>query len=72
MAIIKKKKKKHNIVSKIVLLAKATLSRIEVSISKALNDSYIVMMHLILVNNVSEEYDDVKKEIKNLETSSVN
>ena len=72
MAIIKKKKKKHNIVSKIVLLAKATLNRIEVSISKALNDSYIVMMHLILVNNVSEEYDDVKKEIKNLETSSVN
>ena len=72
MSIIKKKKKKHNIVSKIVLLAKATLSRIEVSISKALNDSYIVMMHLILVNNVSEEYDDVKKEIKNLETSSVN
>ena len=41
MSIIKKKKKKHNIVSKIVLLAKATLNRIEVSISKALNDSYI-------------------------------
>ena len=41
MSIIKKKKKKHNIVSKIVLFAKATLNRIEVSISKALNDSYI-------------------------------
>ena len=32
----------------------------------------LVMMHLILVNNASKEYDDVKKEIKNLETSSVN
>ena len=60
---MKKKKKKHD---KIVLLAKTKLNSIEVLISKALIDSNSNHDEFILINNVSKEYDDMKEEIKNL------
>ena len=62
-SIIKKKKKKHD---KIVLLGKTKLSNIEVLISKALIDFNISHDEFILINNVLKEYDDMKKEIKNI------
>ena len=61
-SIITKKKKKHD---KIILLAKFKLNSIEVLISKSLNDSYISHDGIVLVNNVSKEYNDMKEEIKN-------
>ena len=64
-SIIKKKKKKHD---KIVLLAKSKLNSIEVLISKALIDSNISHDEFVLINNVLKEYDDMKEEIKNLNT----
>ena len=64
-SIIKKKKKK---LDKIVLLAKAKLNSIEVLISKALIDSDISRGDFVLINNVLEESDDMKEEIKNLKT----
>ena len=63
-SIIKKKKKDD----KIVLSAKTKLNSIEVLISKALIDLNISHDEFILVNNVLKEYDDMKKEIKNLKT----
>ena len=63
-SIIKKKKKDD----KIVLSAKTKLNSIEVLISKALIDLNISHDEFILVNNVLNEYDDMKKEIKNLKT----
>ena len=63
-SIIKKKKKDD----KIVLSAKTKLNSIEVLISKALIDLNIGHDEFILVNNVLKEYDDMKKEIKNLKT----
>ena len=51
---------------KIVLLAKIKLSRIEVLISKGLNDSYISHNEFVSVNDVLREYDDLEKDIKNL------
>ena len=63
-SIIKKKKKDD----KIVLSAKTKLNSIEVLISKALIDLNISHYEFILVNNVLKEYDDMKKEIKNLKT----
>ena len=63
-SIIKKKKKDD----KIVLSAKTKLNSIEVLISKALIDLNISHDQFILVNNVLKEYDDMKKEIKNLKT----
>ena len=61
-SIIKKKD------DKIVLSAKTKLNSIEVLISKALIDLNISHDQFILVNNVLKEYDDMKKEIKNLKT----
>ena len=53
----------------IVLLAKTTkLSSIEVLISKALIDSNISHGEFVLINNVLREYDNMKDEIKNLNT----
>ena len=49
---------------KIVLLAKTKSNTIEVLISRALND-------FVLVNNVLRQYDDMKDEIKNVKTSTV-
>ena len=67
-SIIKKKKKKHN---KIVLFAKFKLNSTEVLISKALIDSVIISDELVLINNALKEYNEMKKEIKNLTISLV-
>ena len=64
-SIIQKKKIKDG---QIVLLAKSKLNNIEVLISKSLLDSNISRDEFILVNNVLEEYDKMKKGIKNLKT----
>ena len=63
-SIIKKKKKKHD---KIVLLAKSKLNSMEVLLSKALIDSVISHEEFILIN-VLKQYNEMKKEIKNLMT----
>ena len=65
-SIIKKKKKKHD---KIVLLGKDKLNTIEVLISKSLIDSYIGHDEFFSANNVLREYNEIKNEIKNSETS---
>ena len=65
-SIIKKNKKKRD---KIVLLGKDKLNTIEVLIYKALIDSYISPDEFASVNNVLREYNEMKKEIKNPETS---
>ena len=64
-SIIKKKKKKHD---KIVLLAKSKLNKIEVLVSKALIDSNITHDKFIIINNMLKEYNEMKKEIKDLNT----
>ena len=63
--IIKKKKKKHD---KIVLLAKSKLNSIEILIYKAVINSVISHDEFFLINNVLKEYNEMKKEIKNLKT----
>ena len=45
------------------------LNGIEVLSSKALIDSYITHNEFVSVNNVLREYDEMKNEIKNSETS---
>ena len=62
-----KEKKKKN--GRIVLLGKVKLNTSEVRISKALIDSYISHDEFFSVNNVLREYNEMKKEIKNPETS---
>ena len=64
-SIIKKKKIKDD---QIVLLTKYKLNNIEVLISKGLLDSNISRDEFVLINNVLEEYDEMKKETKNLNT----
>ena len=64
--IKKKKKKKHD---KIVLLGKDKLNTVEVLISKAVMESYISHDQFFSVNDVLREYNKMKKEIKNFETS---
>ena len=64
--VIKKKEKKLN---KIVLLAKTKLNSIEFLISKDLTDSSISHDEFPLLNNVVNEYDSIKKEIKKLKDS---
>ena len=64
-SIIKKKKSKHN---KIVLLAKSKLNNIKVLFSNASIDSNKTHDDFVLINNVLEEYGDMKGEIKNLKT----
>ena len=59
--IIKKTKKIHN---KIVLLAKSKLNSIEFLISKTLTDSDINNDENVLINNVLNEYDNIKKKWK--------
>ena len=51
-----------------MLSAKTKLNSIEVLICKALIDLNISHDEFILVNNVLKEYDDMKKETKNLKT----
>ena len=65
-SIIKKKKKKHD---KIELLRKDKLNNIEVLISKASINSYISHDEFSSVNNALRKYNEIKKEIKNPETS---
>ena len=65
-SITKKKKKKHD---KIVLLGKSKLNSIEIQISKALIDSYISHDEFVSVNNVLREYNKMKEETENPETS---
>ena len=54
-----------------LVLAKSKLNTIEALISNALIDSYISHDNFVLLNDVLREYDDMKEEIKNLETSAV-
>ena len=56
-SIIKKKKKTH------VLLGKVKLNTIEVSILKALIDSYISHDEFVSVNNVFREYNEIKNSV---------
>ena len=65
MSIVKKRRKKHD---KIILFAKSKLNVIEVLISKALIDLNINHDEFVLRNNILKEYDEMKKEIKNLKT----
>ena len=65
-SIIKKKKNKHD---KLVLLGKTKLDTNEVLISKSLIGSYIIRDKFISVNNVLREYNEMKEEIRNPETS---
>ena len=60
-------KKKHH---KIVLLGKDKLNIIEFPISKALISSYISHDEFVSVNIVLREYNEIKEEIKNSETSA--
>ena len=51
------------------MLRKDKLTTIEVLISKALIDSYIRHDEFVSVNNLLREYNEMKKGIKNPETS---
>ena len=64
-SIIKEKKKKHD---EIKLRAKSKLNCIELFNSKVLIGSIISHDELVLKNNVLKEYNDMKEEIKNLNT----
>ena len=64
-SMIKKRKEKHD---KIVLLAKSKLNSIEVLISKALIDSVLSHDEFVSINDVLKEYNEKKKEVKNLKT----
>ena len=50
------------------MLTKSKLNSIEVLISKASVDSVISHDKFVLMNNMLEEYNKMKKEIKNLKT----
>ena len=65
-SIIKKKQKKHY---KIMFLAKAKLNIIDVLISKDVINWNISHDEFALINNVLNEYDDMKEETNNLNTS---
>ena len=51
------------------MLGKDKLNTIEVLISKSLIDSYINHNEFVSVRNVLREYNEMKEEIKNPETS---
>ena len=53
----------------IVQLGKTSLDTIEVLISRTFIDSYINYEEFVAVNNALREYNEMKKEIKNPETS---
>ena len=48
------------------MLAKNNLNSKGILISKALIDWDITHDEFVIINNVQKEYDDIKKEIKNL------
>ena len=52
-----------------MLLGKTRLNTIEVLIPKTLIDSYISYGKFVSLNNVLGEYNEMKEEIKNTETS---
>ena len=60
-SINQKKRKKHD---KMVLLGKFKLNSMEVLISKVLIDSNISHDEFALINNVPEEFQEMKEEIK--------
>ena len=62
----KRGRKKHD---KIILLAKAKLDTIDVSIFKSLINLYISRDEFVSENIVLKEYNEMKKEIKNPESS---
>ena len=66
-SIIKKKKKKHD---KIASLSKSKLNCIELLLSTSLIDWVISHDEFVLMNNVLKEYEEMKKEIKNLDFNS--
>ena len=53
-----------------MFLEKDKLNAIKVLTSKALMDSYISHDEFFLVNNLLKEYNEMKEEIKNPETSA--
>ena len=61
-SIIREKKKKHD---KIALLEKSKSNSIEVLISEVLIDSVISHDEFVLVNNILNDYSEIKKEIIN-------
>ena len=65
-SLIKKKKKKHN---KVVFEGKDKLNTTAALSSKTLNDSCIIHIEFVSVNNVFREYNEIKKRKKNPETS---
>ena len=54
-----------------MFLAKSKLNKIEVLSSKALIDSVTSHDEFVLINSVQKKCNDIKEEIRNLETSSV-
>ena len=62
--MIIRKRKRDNI----VLFTKSKLNSAEVLISKALINSIISHDEFVLINNVLNEYNGMKEEIKNLKT----
>ena len=52
-----------------MLLGRDKLNTIEVLTSKALTDSYISHDEFVSVNNVLRDYNEMKEEMKNPETS---
>ena len=54
------------------MFTKKKIIGIEVLISKALTDSYISHDEFVSLNDALREYDDMKEEIKNLKTSTIN
>ena len=63
--MIHEKKNKHDIKE---LLGKSKLNSIELLISKALIDSSISHDEFVLIKNDLQQYDNMKKEIKNSKT----
>ena len=64
-SIIKNMIKTHD---RIVLLAKSKLNCIEVSISKTLIDSAVSHDEFVLIENNLKEHNEIKEEIKHLNT----
>ena len=52
-----------------MLLRKDTLNTIEVLISKALINSYIIHGEFVLIKNILREYNEMKEETKHPEIS---
>ena len=50
------------------MLAKFKINSIEVFISKTLIDTNISLDELVLIDNMLKEHEELKKEIKNLNT----